>query len=119
MKNIFFQKRIVAIISSLGIGLFSANLFAQAPSNIIVTLNPVESGKLWLAYDLTTSSKVDIDLFDINGRKAAIIFYGKQAAGSQLIEWNSMTKNISPGVYILRFSAGQEILDKKIIISKQ
>ncbi|HEY6504043.1 MAG TPA: DUF5060 domain-containing protein [Chitinophagaceae bacterium] len=79
--------------------------------------NPVENVKLFLEYDLTTTSKVSIDLFDLAGRKVAVIFYGKQLPGHQLIEWNVMENKIKAGFYIVRFSIGNETGSKKIIIS--
>jgi Domain of unknown function (DUF5060)/Secretion system C-terminal sorting domain len=79
--------------------------------------NPVANDRLFLEYDLTTTSKVSIDLFDLAGRKVAVIFYGKQLPGHQLIQWNAMENKINAGFYIVRFSIGKETGSKKIIIS--
>jgi Domain of unknown function (DUF5060)/Secretion system C-terminal sorting domain len=80
--------------------------------------NPVENNvRLFMEYDLTAASKVSIDLFDVAGRKAAVIFYGKQSPGHQLIQWNAMENKIKTGFYIVRFSIGKETGSKKIIIS--
>lgn len=79
--------------------------------------NPVESTKIYLDYDLAAVSKISIDLFDIKGRKVAVIFYGKQAPGPQHIEWNTFNR-IKPGLYIVRFGAGTEVHTQKIVISR-
>ncbi len=81
--------------------------------------NPVENGKLWLEYDLTKTSKVNIEVFDIAGNKIAVVFSGKQMPGSKLIEWSSRLKSIANGIYIIQFTSDHESYSKKIIINKQ
>jgi hypothetical protein len=81
--------------------------------------NPLNNTRLFLEYDLTEVSKVSIDLFDIKGRKAAIIFHGKQLPGPQFIEWNAIANKIKAGFYMVRFSIGKEVFTKKIIINRQ
>ncbi|MFI5173197.1 MAG: T9SS type A sorting domain-containing protein, partial [Chitinophagales bacterium] len=61
-------------------------------------------------------SPVNIDLFDINGRKLATIFNGAQSAGAKSVEWNTAKEKFKCGTYILRFTIRQERFAQKIII---
>lgn len=87
-------------------------------SGLRIYPNPVVNDRLYLLYDLTESSPVDIVMLNMNGNKVADIFHGEQSAGSKSVEWNSARQGLSNGFYVLRFSIRDQMLMQKIIILK-
>jgi Domain of unknown function (DUF5060)/Secretion system C-terminal sorting domain len=105
-----------AAITAIYSGPATAIIDLTTAKQVKIFPNPVENGKLYLEYDLTTASKVNIDLFDVKGSKVAVIFYGKQLPGPQRVEWDAISNKIKAGVYIVRFAIGKEERSQKIII---
>lgn len=79
---------------------------------------PVEQGRFYISYELTTKSVINIDLFDVKGNRVAGIFNGTQPAGTRLIEWKTVQGKIAPGVYMLRIMVGREMATRQITIYK-
>lgn len=80
--------------------------------------NPLVQDVLYVSYDLTRPSQVNIDLFDINGARIAEVFRGMQPAGSKLVEWKSVSGKPAAGVYFLRFAIGRERGVQKLVIHR-
>lgn len=78
--------------------------------------NPLAKEKLAIRYDLGSASRVSIEIFDLRGNKLASVFNGLQPAGDKLIEWDPASAFITPGVYLVRFSAGKQTINKKLVI---
>lgn len=78
--------------------------------------NPVTEGKLYVVYDLSNSTQVNIEVFDSRGIKLATIFNGRQTAGSKKVEWDIKKSGIPAGNYFIRFTDGKIIGSTKIII---
>jgi len=57
-----------------------------------------------ISYSLPEGSNVNIDIFDIMGRKIETLVTGHQSAGEHSIVWNA--SNVSSGVYLYRITAG-------------
>ncbi|MDD5571474.1 MAG: M64 family metallopeptidase [Bacteroidales bacterium] len=64
---------------------------------------------------LEKSSKVNIDLFDINGRKVAAILQNQQISGTNKINHNFSDTNLASGIYILRFNIDGNVINKQIV----
>ncbi|MDP4261228.1 MAG: T9SS type A sorting domain-containing protein [Bacteroidota bacterium] len=106
-----------ATITAVYSGPATAVIDLTTAKQIKIFPNPVENGKLYLEYNLTTSSRVNIDIFDSKGSKTDVIFSGKQLPGRQLILWDVVANKIETGFYMVRFSIGREKFTKKIIVS--
>jgi len=75
--------------------------------------NPFHN-QISIQYDLVQNSEVEIALFDAIGTKVATLQNGQQAAGRQLIEWNS--QQLPSGIYFVRLAVDNKI--KTIKVSK-
>ena len=67
-------------------------------------------------YELSQSTNVVLEVFDIAGRKISTLVNAKQSAGKQSVTFNA--GNLSSGVYIYRLHAGGQILTKKMMLIK-
>ncbi len=67
-------------------------------------------------YDLPTTSKVVLKVYDVLGREVATIVNAKQPAGSYKLDLN-MSRYAS-GLYFLRLSAGQYVRTQKMMLLK-
>ncbi len=85
-----------------------------------LTISPNPSGEInEISFTLPSSEKVDIAIYDLNGRFLQTIFLGELNAGSHRIA-NPLTartgKRLQPGVYIMRLLAGNTVNTAKMII---
>ena len=67
-------------------------------------------------YILPNISKVQLEVFDINGKLISTLYSGFKSAGNHTIEWNA--SNSPSGVYFVRFDAGKFTQTKKLILVK-
>jgi hypothetical protein len=84
---------------------------------LVIYPNPVVQGRLYISYELQTPSQVVIDLFDITGKKVAVIFNGKQMAGTRIVEWSNGAGKIAPGIFP-SIHDRKEMASRKITIYK-
>ncbi len=79
--------------------------------------NPVTT----ISYSVASPSQVTIEVFNILGRKVRTLVDEMKQAGSYRIEWNGHDeagKPVSTGVYLYRFSAGDVMQTKKMLLLK-
>ena len=69
--------------------------------------------KVGITFKLRTNSKVEIDIFNINGNRVSELFAGKLNAGKQTITWKVDT-DIPKGMYIYRIKANNTIITGKL-----
>jgi len=74
--------------------------------------NPFKD-KIEISFNLKTSSKVQIDIFDIKGHMITQLFNDKLASGSHSIEWK-LNNNITEGIYIYSIRANGTTRSGKI-----
>ncbi|MCP4582380.1 MAG: T9SS type A sorting domain-containing protein [candidate division Zixibacteria bacterium] len=68
-----------------------------------------------IRYNLTTSSSVKLDIYDILGRKVQTLFEGDQNAGMHTVLFNA--EGFSSGVYFYRLTTeGYEQTEKMILL---
>ncbi|MEE9438363.1 MAG: T9SS type A sorting domain-containing protein [Saprospiraceae bacterium] len=80
---------------------------APNPANNILTIN----------YILSDNSDLSINLFNLNGSRAAGIYNGHQSKGEHQIGWK-IEESITNGIYLIRISDGNGSITKKVIIQK-
>jgi hypothetical protein len=72
-----------------------------------------------IRYALPSAGPVNIEIFDILGRKVATLFEQKQNAGWHTVQWNGYNEQhqaVTSGIYIARLKAGDKISTKKMIL---
>lgn len=67
-------------------------------------------------YQLPTATLVQLEVFDVLGRRIASLVHSKQAAGDYAIPFNA--SNLSSGVYFYRLQAGSFVQTKKMLLVK-
>jgi len=80
--------------------------------------NPITNITFNLHYD---NNKVNLDVFDIKGRKIKALFGGYLNKGNHQYYWdgkNEEEQNMASGVYFLRLVSNHEVVSKKILLIK-
>ncbi len=75
----------------------------------------VVRGNSELSFTLPRDSKVNIDLYDITGRKISTLYNAIANAGSHSI---SLPVNLAEGVYLVKMAANSETLVSKFVVVK-
>jgi hypothetical protein len=74
-----------------------------------------------IAYSMAQSGKLNIDIFNITGRRLINLWDGPQTAGPHELEWDGRDDHgnrLSSGVYFLRFRAGDVLAEEKLVLLK-
>ncbi|MCP4581506.1 MAG: T9SS type A sorting domain-containing protein [candidate division Zixibacteria bacterium] len=69
-----------------------------------------------IEYNLSTSDRVTIDIFDILGRSAGSLIEGEMPAGNHQVIWDA--KGFSSGMYFYKIQAGDFVETKKMLLVK-
>ena len=71
-----------------------------------------------IEYTLAAPGRVRLSVFDVLGREIAILADGDQAAGTHMVNFgpSSVTVPLSSGVYILRLTAGDFQLTRRMAL---
>ena len=98
--------------------------FAEAASQdmrlvpLDYTLNPAypnpARGPITIAYQLATSSAVELAVYDLLGRRIAVLVDGEQDAGRHTRVWDA--RGLASGVYVYRLRAGTFTDTGKLIL---
>jgi PKD repeat protein len=86
--------------------------------NISIFPNPFES-KMVISYTLTDDSKVDVSVYDIQGKLIATLKDGNLVAGKYQDEYDAAKYNASEGVYLLKMTVNGEVFTGRIVEIKQ
>ncbi len=71
-----------------------------------------------LTYQLATPSDVNLEVFDMLGKKIATLVNARQDAGSYKVNFNAAQYNLSSGVYFYKLTAGTFSQTRKMILAK-
>ncbi|MFH0991093.1 MAG: T9SS type A sorting domain-containing protein [bacterium] len=104
----WINKTLTSIQSTYTIPGQSFRLFQNYPN----PFNPTTT----INYQLSISSIVTLDIFDIQGRKITTLVDEMQEKGEYAIEWNART--VPSGMYFYRLTAGKETESKKLILQR-
>ena len=79
--------------------------------------NPVNGGSTIINYDLKNATAVNIELYDVTGKKVKEVIEGQKAAGNYQVTLN--TTDLSKGIYFytLKTTSGVSLV-KKMVISE-
>ncbi|MGH1365445.1 MAG: FlgD immunoglobulin-like domain containing protein [Calditrichia bacterium] len=72
-----------------------------------------------LRYDLQSSARVELTIFNLLGQKIRTLVSGKQGAGNYSVKWDGRAENnkqVASGVYIFRLKAGEFVQTRKMML---
>jgi len=81
----------------------------------ITSANPFRD-RLELQYELSRSGPVSIELFDVRGRRVAVLESGIRESGIRSTAW-SPGKAIGPGIYLLLFEGDGRRLMRRVVFA--
>lgn len=80
--------------------------------------NPFSSGSTFF-FGLPTETVVRLEVFDLQGRRRAMLAQGRYSAGLHSIEWHRVDDNggtVPPGMYLYRLTAGSAVVERKLTV---
>ncbi|MEO0855450.1 MAG: T9SS type A sorting domain-containing protein [Bacteroidota bacterium] len=69
-----------------------------------------------IRYDLPTTEHVTLEVYDIAGRRVAVLFDGEQAPGFHEVRWDA--RAFASGVYLYRLQAGSFRATKRMVLMR-
>jgi hypothetical protein len=88
-------------------------LFQNAPNPFSVSTE--------IAFALGERAAVSISVFDVSGRRVAVLTDGERAAGRHSVRWDGLDdqgQSVAAGTYFVRMVAGASRFDRKITVLK-
>lgn len=79
----------------------------------------VYAGEQNINFTIPFSTRVELDVFDAAGRWVDCLADGYYSSGNHTVIWDgcdAADRKVSPGIYIVRLEAGEEILVRKLVI---
>lgn len=83
------------------------------------TPNPVRTGRLALRFDLAQAGRASIELYDVRGRRVAVLGDGERPAGRHSVTWNgldSAQRPVANGVYFVRLVTPQGAQSRRFLM---
>ncbi len=75
-------------------------------------------GEVYIEYELPSSMNVDIQLFDIMGRKVAQLENGSKFSGKHQVAIRVNAGHLANGQYIYRIYANREVFSRSVILTR-
>jgi uncharacterized protein (DUF362 family) len=91
------------------------NYLENKTISIVSYPNPAVNSA-FIDFEVPNSSKVNLDVFDLNGKHIVCLVNEYLSSGKHQREWNISENNIKPGIYVCRFNAGKYHNSTKIIV---
>lgn len=107
-------------IAVSGTSTLTAKPLAQKPDAFMLEQNypnPFNPTTI-ITYHLARTSTVQLEVFDILGRKLVTLVNTKQMAGTYSFAFNATHLNLSSGVYFYRLNTGEFTATKKMMLAK-
>lgn len=79
--------------------------------------NPFNARSI-IPYQLERSADIRLELFDVMGRRVAVLDRGQREAGAYEVPLNASALGLASGIYIYRLQAGDEVLVRKLSLIK-
>ena len=89
-------------------------LYAPAP-------NPAYAGRVTLHFDLAQAGRATLALYDVRGRRVAVLGDGERPAGRHAIAWNGLDaggRPVANGVYFVRLETAVGVQSKRFLVLK-
>ena len=74
-----------------------------------------------ITYDLAKFSSIELNVYDVRGRKIKSLFSGNKRAGQHKANWTGVDDyglNVSAGVYIYKLEVSDKVFKRKMILMK-
>ncbi|MBD3423088.1 MAG: T9SS type A sorting domain-containing protein, partial [Candidatus Latescibacteria bacterium] len=74
-----------------------------------------------IQFDLPVGSKVNLSIYDVNGKRVTVLLDREMTAGCKSVSWNgrsSSGETVASGVYFYRISADKFVETKKMILMR-
>ena len=87
-------------------------LYAPSP-------NPARVGRIALRFDLAEAGRASIELYDVRGRRVAVITDGERPAGRHTVAWNGLDearRPVASGVYFARLVTARGAQSKRFLV---
>ena len=72
-----------------------------------------------IAYSTPREGRVELDIYDVSGRRIAALVDGVQGPGRHFVLWNGRSENgeeMASGVYFVRLQFAREVQSRKIVL---
>ncbi len=69
-----------------------------------------------IRFELTEAGSIELAVYDLSGRKIAVLADGPHAAGGHMIGWKP--DRLASGVYLIRLVAGETRLERSMVLLK-
>ncbi|MDT8322672.1 MAG: T9SS type A sorting domain-containing protein [Bacteroidota bacterium] len=76
------------------------------------------TGQTAFRYTLPDEALVRLEVFNMLGQRVATVYEGMRGAGAHVIPWSAADAALSPGSYIYRLRAGNEVLSRMLVVSR-
>ena len=73
-------------------------------------------GPVTLRFTLPAAGRVRLAVFDVTGRRVAMLVDGARAAGSHEVEWEVGNRSSGAGVYFVRMEMGGIVATRRIVV---
>lgn len=84
------------------------------PIDLRVASNPLRVGDA-VTFDLPSAGRAELMVFDMTGRKVAVLFDDQAPAGTSTVQL--IGENLSEGTYFVSLFAGDQICTRKIVLT--
>ncbi|MCU0433900.1 MAG: T9SS type A sorting domain-containing protein [Bacteroidia bacterium] len=86
------------------------------PAQLITGMNAFPSpfvNEANIKYTLSQNSEVEIEVFDVTGKRVTTLQNGPMAAGTHNVIWEAT--EVNAGVYFIRMKAGDAVITRRVI----
>jgi hypothetical protein len=100
------------------VAVFGTGVNAWEPNNgIALNIAPtLTTGKVYVNYSLPETMNTGVSLYSALGQELAQLPQGKQDSGNHILPLNLQDYNLAPGVYLLKFQAGNQQKMIKVVL---
>jgi hypothetical protein len=102
-------------------GVSDATRAAPPSPNIRFALPNPSVGHMRLVYDLPAAGHARMEVFDVSGRRVALVLNDERPAGVHVAEWNGRadTGTLAPsGTYVARLSAAGRTVTRRFVLTR-
>lgn len=85
-------------------------------NNMLQLLPNPSNGEFSILYESTGNDPLTINLFDLLGKKIAVLVPGKTSSGKQELRFNKETLHLSPGIYLVKLEQTNRVVTRKLIV---